>query len=121
MQWHEIEKRTGEEHDQRQRGQAGERAEPGGLPAAHRGHRQHDGQRLDRFDQRAQKGGQYCGGSCGGPGHREALMLAASMVVIFVPATVETCVMHARTGWPSAWTRQRPPSAMPQPKLVVVT
>src|SRR3979490_2588351 len=44
----------------------------------------------------------------------------ASMVVIFLPATAETGVMHARVGAPSTCTVQAPQSAMPQPNFVPV-
>src|ERR1019366_181775 len=43
-----------------------------------------------------------------------------SMVVIFLPATAEMGVTHARTGWPSMWTVQAPHSDMPHPNLVPV-
>src|SRR5258706_10324340 len=42
------------------------------------------------------------------------------MVVIFLPATAETGVMHARVGAPSTCTVHAPHSAMPQPNFVPV-
>ena len=42
------------------------------------------------------------------------------MVVTLLPATVETCVMQDRVGWPLMCTVQAPHSAMPQPNLVPV-
>ena len=42
------------------------------------------------------------------------------MVVTVFPATVETCVVQDRVGWPLIWTVQAPHSAMPQPNLVPV-
>src|SRR5690242_15536734 len=42
------------------------------------------------------------------------------MVVTLLPATVETCVVQDRVGWPLMWTVQAPHRAMPQPNLVPV-
>src|SRR4029077_6009204 len=44
----------------------------------------------------------------------------ASIVVTFLPATVDTGAMQERIAVPSTWTVQAPHSAMPQPNFVPV-
>ena len=43
------------------------------------------------------------------------------MVVIFLPAAMETGMTHERTGSPSRWTVQAPHKDMPQPNFVPVS
>src|SRR5258708_10978575 len=42
------------------------------------------------------------------------------MVVTFLPAMADTCILQERTGWPLTWTVHAPHSAIPHPNLVPV-
>src|SRR6266404_547880 len=60
-------------------------------------------------------GGKQCRG-----GHDLAGLAIAAIVVMRLPVTAETGVMHERTGLPSTWIVHAPHNARPQPNFVPV-